>query len=791
MQRRPVADVPVASYRLQLTPTFGFAEAVAVFDHLVALGVSHVYLSPIAEAVPGSAHGYDVVDHTRARAELGGDDGLATLFDAAAERGLLVLFDHVPNHTATTRPELNPRWWAYLRDGPTSPSAAWFDVDLTVGDGKVIVPVLAAPLADVIAEGGLEVDEDRLVLYGQRQLPLAAGTPGLPLDELVELQHYVLTQWRSPQRNVRRFFTIDDLVGVRVEDPTVAATVDTLPSRWATHPAFGGVRVDHVDGLADPLGYLRGLRARIGDRAMLVVEKILAPGETLPPSWPVDGTTGYEYIRAVDHLLLDPSSAVALDASWREVADDERTYPEIEETSRREVIDGALRPDVLRASAAMVAAIDDVPPGWVESAVRELTARLPRYRTYLPDDDAGRAVLIETADHARQAVEDPTTLDRVVSVLLAEHGAGGSAAHIARTRWQQLTGPAMAKGVEDRAFYRYLRLASVCEVGGDAGHLGIEPDDVHADLLHEQQTGRTSMLAGSTHDTKRSDDVRARSSALTWWASQWTADVATWSGALRVRVPIVDGAAISHALQTVVTCPGLDVGRLATYLVKAAREAGAHTSWTDPDDGYERALGGLAGEVLGLGDVANGLDRWARRLDAPGRRATVVATALRCTFPGFPDLFQGTEVPAFRLVDPDNRRAPDWDALRHAVERAGDVDLAAALAGAEPDVAKTVVLVRLLALRRRRTLAFGRTGAYSALTAGASMLAFSRADEVVTVAAIRSDLDPDAVVHVPAGSWRDVLSDSAALHCCSNAEVGIRAVEILGRAPVAVLERVN
>jgi (1->4)-alpha-D-glucan 1-alpha-D-glucosylmutase len=632
---------------------------------------------------------------------------------------------------------------------------------------------------------------DELVLYGERRLPLAAGTRDLPLDELVELQHYVLTHWRSPRRNVRRFFTIDDLVAVRVEHPDVAAAVDTLPSRWASHPGFGGVRVDHVDGLADPLSYLTGLRARIGDDALLLVEKILAPGETLPASWPVDGTTGYEFIRAVDHLLLDPSSSEVLDDAWRAVSGDPRPYAAIEDESRREVLAGGLRPDLLRTIAAAERCLDDVPQPWVASAVSELTARLPRYRTYLPDDDAGRAVLLETADLARADVLDASTLDRVVMLLLDP---ADDAEAAVRTRWQQLTGPAMAKGAEDRAFYRYVRLASVSEVGGDPGELGTTPDDVHADQLHAQRSRPRTMLAGSTHDTKRSDDVRARSAALTWFARAWSADADAWAAALRQRVPGVDGATITLGLQTVVTCPGLDAERLAAYLVKAAREAELRTSWHDPDEAYERTLGALADALLDDpvdSDVAAALAAWSARLDGPGRRASIVATVLRCTCPGFPDVFQGTEVPAFRLVDPDNREPPDWEAVRRTAVRAAGVDLRGALASDEPDLAKPVVLQRLTALRRRRGAAFGVDAVYHPLHASTSVLAFARGDDVVAVAALGPETAGDAAVRLPTGTWRGVLSDETAALQVDDADADVAVVDVLRSDPVAVLERVD
>ena len=257
---------PIASYRVQLTPTFGFADTVGLLDHLVALGISHLYLSPVAEAVPGSLHGYDVVDHTRVRAEFGGDAGWRAARRCSGP-GLGVMIDHVPNHMSVAEAQLNDRWWEMLRDGPTSAAAGWFDVDWDVADGRVIVPKLGEPLDDLLAAGGLTIgDGDRgpELRYGPLRFPLAAGTEHLDVADAVDRQHYRLQWWRDPARNVRRFFTIDDLVAVRAEDPAVAEVIDTIPARLADHPAFAGVRVDHVDGLAQPEAYLDGLRGRIG-----------------------------------------------------------------------------------------------------------------------------------------------------------------------------------------------------------------------------------------------------------------------------------------------------------------------------------------------------------------------------------------------------------------------------------------------------------------------------------------------------------------------------------------------
>ena len=757
---------PVATYRLQLTPEFGFDAAIDVLDHIRRLGVSHLYLSPISQAVPDSAHGYDVVDHTAVRVEFGGASGFERLLEAVATRRMAVIFDHVPNHVAATRPDLNPTWWALLRDGPGTEADDWFDVDWELTRGRVILPVLGASRQQAIEEGAIAVDRDELVVYGERRLPLAPGTEGLPLVELLAAQHYVLQHWRNPARNVRRFFTIDDLVAVRVEHEHVAEVVDTLPARYADHEGFGGVRVDHVDGLADPAGYLTGLRRRIGDEALLYVEKIVAPGEWLPASWPVDGTTGYEFIRSVDHVLLAAGAESAFDALWADVGSDGRTSHELEIAGRQEVVDEALAPGfgrLLRIAARALAASE----ADLRDEVERLTTRLPRYRTYLPGDpDAERLIGAISKGPVAGALLDPQGAEQIEM----------------RRRWQQLTGPVMAKGAEDRSFYRYLRLASLCEVGGDPGRFGITVDDFHADNERRLAAWPLAMLAASTHDTKRSEDVRARSTALTWLTAAepdrtigflrgWVVELAGRTG--------VDQATASLAAQTVLTTPHLDATRLGDYLVKACREAATHTEWEHPNDDFERRL-------VELAELATSVDPESQLgLDTIAPGISLAATALRLTSPGVPDLYQGSEAFVFQLVDPDNRVSPDWEALeRFAVD-----DRTVAALWAENDPADKTVLVReLLALRRRRPGAFGARGAYTPIEVSQGAIAYGRGDDVV-VAVRRGAAEVTGPLTFPAGTWYDVLDPEAPTLSGTveaAAVVGSGAEQTL---PVAVFER--
>jgi len=759
--------VPVATYRVQLTPRNTLADVVGHLDRLHALGISHLYLSPVAEAVPGSTHGYDVVDHTQVREELGGLVGLLALLDALAPLRMAAIVDHVPNHVAVGRAELNPRWWAMLRDGPGSSAADWFDVDWEAFGGRVLLPVLGAPLDELVAGGDVQVDPAAdggdLGMYlrvGAQRYPLAAGTDELGVADALAAQHYDLRHWRDPQRNVRRFFTVDDLVAVRVEDPAVALAVDTVPRLLAEHPAFAGVRVDHVDGLADPAEYLAGLRRTIGDDRLLFVEKILAPGEQLPHDWPVDGTTGYEHIRVLERALLDRRGFVALAERWGDTTGDDRPYHELELQAGREVLDGGLRPDVERVARAAVAAGVEEPTGdgstHVVAAVRELSAQLGRYRTYLPLDAAGaEALRTAYAESVALCPELAPTLDQLVAAIVVGENE-------LRVRWQQLTGPATAKGVEDRAFFRYVPLSTLCEVGGDPS----PPDDDAVAALHAwhaamQERWPATMLAGTTHDTKRSEDVRARGLALAATVDRWDALYDGWTAAHGDGLG-VDPGTQWLALQTALTAGPLDAARLHEFLLKAAREAAVRTSWADHDDDYEAALGELAATLVAWRPLAGAIEA----IDTDGRARSLALLAMRLTAPGVPDVYQGTEAFHFALTDPDNRVEPDHGALDALVSRAADVDGPAAWAEPRAPTARAVTIRRVLVARRT----VGVLAGYQPLTVvgpdAEQIVAFARTDAngtpvLITAVSRAGTTTIDATLPLPPGQWRLLLDDAA------------------------------
>ncbi|MFK8907447.1 malto-oligosyltrehalose synthase [Streptomyces sp. YS-3] len=761
---------PTATYRLQLQPGFPFRAAERAVPYLASLGVSHLHLSPVLESVPGSTHGYDVVDHARVREELGGEDGLRRLARTARAAGLGLVLDIVPNHMAAA-PRHNRQLWEVLRKGPDSPYATWFDIDWTANGGKVLLPVLAGPVGDELDR--LAVDAEKGVLtYGEaHEFPLRAGTEGLPLPELLDAQWYRLGWWRlaRTELNYRRFFTISDLIGVRVEDEDVFAATHAKVLELVRDGVVDGLRVDHPDGLADPETYLRRLNEATGG-AWTVVEKILARTEPLPSDWAVAGTTGYDALHRIDGLFVDPAGHRELLRHYREfIGQDGDRGGHWEPTARRaayEVVTHDLAAEVdrlTRAAARLCARTPDLrdhAPWALRLALCELLVRMPVYRPYRTG--AEEVLTPEMAREAREAFgvpEEAAAVDAVRGLLLGRHGArkadddGGEGVelHTFQARFAQTSSALRAKSLEDTAFYRFVALLSANEVGGEPGRPVVPPEEFHAYCARIARDWPATGTVLSTHDTKRSADVRARIAVLSECPERWRALLGRLATA-----PAPDPQLAWAAWQTAVglggTGPAAD--RLGGALLKAAREAGLHTTWTEQDPVYERALTDFAVSGPG-GALAAQIAEFSRSL-ASATRANVLGAALvQLTMPGVPDVYQGTESECLTLVDPDNRRPVDFpETGTHSLpDEKGELSRAA------------------LRLRRELPEVFGEFSTYEALFADGPAadhcLAFCRSGDVVT-AVTRLSLRLGASggwgptgLALPEGAWVDVLRTGA------------------------------
>ncbi|MGV9353567.1 malto-oligosyltrehalose synthase [Streptomyces misionensis] len=781
---RPGPAVPTATYRLQLQPAFPFSAAAAAVPYLASLGVSHLHLSPVLEAVPGSTHGYDVVDHTRVRAELGGEEGLRALAGTAREHGLGLVLDIVPNHMALA-PRHNQALWEVLREGPRSPYARWFDIDWAAGDGRVLLPVLGGPLGTQLEH--LRVDGDVLRCH-DHVLPLRAGTARLPLPELLDAQWYRPVWWRlaRTELNYRRFFSISELIGVRVEDPEVFEATHGKVLQLLAEGVVDGLRVDHPDGLADPDGYLARLHEATGGR-WTVVEKILADGEHLPPSWPVAGTTGYDALRQVDGLFTDPDGAAELLAEYRDFAAPQPDRGGVWDATVRRAAYKVLTHELAtetdrltRVAARLCAASPDLAlrdraPWALRTALEELLVRMRVYRPYA-SGDAALAITGEAAEEARLAFvvpEEAAAVDIVRRLLVEPPGDPAAPDHAdrveLRTRFAQTASALRAKSVEDTAFYRYVPLLSATEVGGDPGRPGVSPREFHAYCARVQRDWPLTGTAVTTHDTKRSADVRAALAVLTECPSRWAELVAEVT---RRQEGVPDGQLAWAAWQTVFGLGPAEEERVREALLKHVREAGMYTSWTEREAPYEEAVAAF----VAAGPCGPPGDRVAafRKALEPHIRANVLGTALvHLTMPGVPDVYQGAEGEYRALVDPDNRRP-------------------AAFPPVSPGE-KNALTTAALRLRARRPDAFGPAASHTPLPAegpaAEHCTAFTRSGEVIT-AVTRLSLRlaesggwRDTLLPLPPGRWTDVL------HPEREFTGRVRAADLFAPLPVALLER--
>jgi (1->4)-alpha-D-glucan 1-alpha-D-glucosylmutase len=611
-----VSDGVHATYRLQLLPHLDFAGARGLVPYLREIGISHLYLSPVAQARSGSTHGYDVVDPTTISEELGGEEELRALCGA----GLGVILDVVPNHMAASEHE-NPFW----RD-----------------------PLLRAKFFDL--------------------------------------------DWRTGTS--RRFFDIGELAGVRMEDPEVFEVLHRKVIELVREGLVDGLRIDHPDGLANPARYLRRLRDAGAEHVW--VEKILEPGEQLR-DWPVEGTTGYEFLNDVTALFCDPRAEERLTQLYAELTGERRDFEQIAHEAKLEQARTTFDPEV----DWLIARLGDAAEG-VDVAAALASFRV--YRTYVdPDTD-------EVDGLDRLAVHEARLPPRLAAILLLEQR--GFDAFV--VRFQQTTPPVMAKGVEDTALYRYNRLLCLNEVGGNPARFSLAVDEFHAANLVRARRFPRHLLASTTHDTKRSADVRARLVALTWLTDEWRT--------LAERAPRprdVDPNDAYLVLQTLAGAWPIERARLDAYLEKALREGKRNSSWLEPSETYERRAQDYAWSLR------EHVALFAQHLAEVGEQIALAQTLLKLTCPGVPDIYQGDEVWNLSLVDPDNRRPVDWDALRN--ERRNPKQN----------------LIRAVLSRRVG-------GDYEALEAGDDVCAFRRGDHLVAV-----PLRADARYSPPEG-WRAV-----------------------------------
>jgi (1->4)-alpha-D-glucan 1-alpha-D-glucosylmutase len=823
---------PRATMRLQLHRDFGFADATPLVEYLSSLGISHVYLSPILTARPGSMHGYDVVDPTQINPELGGESGLRHLVAALRQAGLGIIVDIVPNHMAAGGMR-NPWWGDVLRHGHESQYAKFFDIDWNSSDptlrGKVLAPFLGEPYGEALRSGTVTLDRDGdsaspVIRYYDTTFPIrdedhaeiAASPPNAydatteagreRLHRLLERQHYRLAWWRSAgdEINWRRFFDINGLVALRIEDQEVFQATHATLLRLYQEGLIDGVRVDHVDGLADPPGYCRRLRAGLDELtaqrptdapagpAYFVVEKILGAGEHLPDDWHVDGTSGYDFMDEVNALLHDEFGAAALQELWEAVSGRSANFADEEVIARRDVLDGSFTSQLDAAAASLhrVAQLRletrDTTFAGIRRGLVALLTHFPVYRSYgcnrrSSADDAAFTKAVAAATFDCRAADRPV-------IALLDRWLGGEPTSAddplrcaASIRFQQLSAPLAAKAVEDTAFYRYGVLLSRNEVGADIKCFSTSADAFHAACLTRHRHFPNAMLATATHDHKRGEDVRARIAVLSEMPDEWGQAVRRWRELNAPHRQLTNGPMPSPGDEAMLYqmivgawpteldtahAKGLHdyTDRLAEWQLKAMREAKLATDWTAPNSEYEDAARSFLYTIMAdTGGFTTEAANIAHRIGPAGAVNGLAQTLLKLTVPGVPDFYQGTDFWDLSLVDPDNRRPVDF--IRRSVAlRIAETLEALAIPWRDGRV-KQSLIARVLATRRTAPDVFAR-GDYRPLEvagpAGQHLVAFARSfgkDSIVAVAPRLPGklLGRGDAISIPAESWQDTV----------------------------------
>jgi (1->4)-alpha-D-glucan 1-alpha-D-glucosylmutase len=765
--------IPSSTYRLQVHGGFPLTAAASIVPYLQRLGIGAVYTSPYFAAEPGSTHGYDVTDHNAINPEVGGEAAHVGFTDAVRAAGLQHVVDFVPNHMGIST-ATNPWWRDVLAHGPESRFANYFDIDWypfkTELRRKLLLPILGDQYGQVLERGELKLeyaDGEFAVSYFDHRLPVTPrhappladfssqpaaareriladfnGTPGQPrsfdkLHELLEEQAYRLAYWRTAAHeiNYRRFFDVNTLAGLRVEDPEVFTAIHTLLATLVHDGRVTGVRIDHPDGLFDPAKYFDMLRKLAGP-IYTVAEKILSGGERLPAAWAVHGTTGYNFLHQVNGLFIDPANAQRMRRVYSKLTGQTQSFDDLLYEAKRLIMDTSMASE-LTVLAHMLDRIGesnrksrDFTLNSLRDMLVEVVACFPVYRTYVdergwvPDDRAQVERAIVRARRRNPAM-DPTIFDFFREVMLPRdpedapapgidrRGTGYPPADASETaerrhfamKFQQYTGPLQAKGLEDTAFFRDNVLLSLNDVGGDPSRFGTPAPDFHELNRLRRESWPYEMLATSTHDTKLGEDVRARIDVLSELPEEWGRQAARWMRLNRNARTIVDGEPAPDRndeyrfYQVLAGAWPADGGatpdvveRMKAYMIKAIKEAKLHSSWINPFDAYENAVTSFVDAVLRGRESARFLPAFAplqQQVARCGMINSLSQVTLKIASPGVPDFYQGSELWDLNLVDPDNRRPVDFDT------RARQLDEVDRVLAQPPDVRRTA-LARLL-----------------------------------------------------------------------------------------------
>lgn len=684
--------IPSSTYRIQFRNGMTFDRVVDLIPYMKDLGISHLYASPVFTATTDSTHGYDVTDPNEIDPAIGGREGFDRMAAALKQAGMGLILDIVPNHMSTS---LENRWWRdVIEHGKKSRYAAYFDID---GSRPLTLPFLGDTFEAELERGAITLKRDSVtnsaaLVYYDTAYPLNPGTydESKSIAEIHEAQSWRLMSWREAPKQLswRRFFEITGLVGVRVEDEAVFADTHRLILELVHAGTVDGLRIDHVDGLADPLGYLQRLRAATGPDCYITVEKILAKGEQLPPEWPVSGTTGYEFIASLAEVLVDDTNLARLETLHDEtlgtIVDRQAELRKAKGLMTDRNFEGEFTTLLKIASELAGHNGADVEHEDIRHALRELLIAFPVYRTYgtaeglTPSDVSLLSRVVASVNTSEPAL---SLIVRILTGDVPEHDQ--ALASLFRTRFQQLTGPLMAKSVEDTLFFRHNLELALNEVGADPTPRAFSLSRFHQEMRIRLARQPDALLGTSTHDTKRGEDARARLYTLTEAPDLWSENLARWRQMNQTHVRFLNDGTAPNAADTWMIFQALAgvwpatlspddrdglkslEARFLGFIEKALREAKQRTDWIDSNEGYESVVLDYVRHLLSpdnalfLHDFSAALQPFIRA----GLMNSLSQTVIKLTAPGVPDIYQGSEGLNFSLVDPDNRREPDFTAL--------------------------------------------------------------------------------------------------------------------------------
>jgi len=715
-------ETPIATYRVQLHKDFGFHKLTAVLPYLAELGVSHIYSSPIFKAKKGSSHGYDIVDPNSISDELGGERGFEEANKSAEKCGLRWIQDIVPNHAAYSLE--NQMILDLMRNGSASNFYNFYDVDWAYPSywlkGKIMVPFLEEPYIDCLEQRKIQLvghGGEFAVKYQELEFPLLEGScPALSnanteaqiektlraynnntqrLDALLSCQVYSLHHWKTAlkQINYRRFFDIIDLIGVRNEDSTVFEATHQLIFRLLQEGKIAGVRVDHIDGLNQPEVYLEKLRNIQAD-AYVVVEKILGEDEQLPNTWPVQGTTGYDFLNQLNSIFVEKIAEENFIKLYQRFTKRRESFGEILYDSRKKIIQMSFASDINNLARLLELFLHKKPYSAgctnirFREALTEVFACFPVYRTYIAEGNCGTTVSHYFQEALREAKQRNSKIHKEINAMeqmLTETLFSSEALKVVM-RIQQFTGAVMAKGFEDTALYLYCQLLSLNEVGGNPATFGKSKKNFHTFNKTRQRNWPLSLNTTTTHDTKRAEDARARLNTLSEIPDEFAVELEKWKKINKYKKTL-----INHRLspdrneeyfiyQTLLGAFPFDIelepdfsNRIKSYLIKALREAKCHSSWLSPKNRYEDAVTDFVTALLNLKQGADFLQLFLpfqKKIAYFGALNSLAQVLLKLTSPGIPDFYQGTELWDLSLVDPDNRRPVNYAKRQQILKQA-------------------------------------------------------------------------------------------------------------------------